>query len=164
MSEERTFSQEEVNQIVEERIARAREKWAKESGDGDLTQQLQAKDEEIATIRREYHLENTKRAVLDELDSRGVVDEGRRERVMKLVDLEAIESRQDVLAQVDGVAADLPELVRPRGAGSRGSKTPVSGASAAEKPLTREEVEAMSPAEVNSRWDSVKSFLAGERG
>jgi hypothetical protein len=31
MAEEKTFSQEDVNQIVEERIARAREKWAKDS-------------------------------------------------------------------------------------------------------------------------------------
>ncbi len=103
-----------------------------------------------------------------ELATRGVTDEGRIERVMKLVDLEAVEvrpgaeiGREDVLAQIDGVAKDLPELVRPRGAGSRGSHKPVGGV--AEKPLTREEVEKMGPDEINSRWDTVKAFLAGER-
>jgi hypothetical protein len=51
--------------------------------------------------------------------------------------------------------------VRPRGAGSRGSHKPVL--SPPEKPLTRQEVEKMGPEEINSRWDTVKAFLAGER-
>ena len=59
MSEEKTFSQEEVNQIVEERIARAREKWQKESESSaeteNLKAELAAKDAEISQIRREHY-------------------------------------------------------------------------------------------------------------
>jgi hypothetical protein len=29
--------------------------------------------------------------------------------------------------------------------------------------LTREEVEGMSESEINSRWEQIKSFMAGER-
>jgi hypothetical protein len=161
-------TQEEFNERIKSRLAREREKWEKGSGTEDLKAQLEAKDEEITEIKRDHHLEDARRAVASELATRGVTDEGRIERVMKLVDLEAVEvrpgseiGREDVLAQIDGVAKDLPELVRPRGAGSRGSHKPVGGL--AEKPLTREEVEKMGPEEINSRWDTVKAFLAGER-
>jgi hypothetical protein len=161
-------TQEEFDERIKARLAREREKWEKGSDAEDLKAQLEAKDEEISEIKREHHLENARRAVVGELATRGVTDGGRIERIMKLVDLEAVEvrpgseiGREDVLAQIDGVAKDLPELVRPRGAGSRGSHKPVGGL--AEKPLTREEVEKMGPDEINSRWDTVKAFLAGER-
>ncbi len=161
-------TQEEFDERIKARLAREREKWEKGSDAGDLKAELQAKDDEITKLGREHHLGNVRRALRNELLARGVTEEGRIERVMQLVDLEAVEvrpgseiGREDVLAQIDGVAADLPELVRPRGAGSRGSHKPVGGV--AEKPLTREEVEKMGPEEINSRWDTVKAFLAGER-
>jgi len=161
-------TQEEFNERIKSRLAREREKWEKGSDAGDLKAQLEAKDEEISEIKQEHHLADARRAVIGELTTRGVTDEGRIGRIMKLVDLEAVEARpgseigrEDVLAQIDGVAADLPELVRPRGAGSGGSRKPVGGPP--EKPLTREEVEKMGPDEINSRWDTVKAFLAGER-
>jgi hypothetical protein len=160
LSEERTFSQEEVNQIVEERIARAREKWAKESDGDDLHQQLQAKDEEIATIKREQFVKDAQRDVRAELVRRGLTDEGRIERAMKYIDFSEASDTSFALAQVDSLAKDLPELVPQRGAGSRGSSKPVI---THEPALTREQVEGMSEQEINSRWDSVKAFLAGER-
>ena len=33
-----------------------------------------------------------------------------------------------------------------------------------EKPLSRDELEKMSPEQVNSNWDRVRAFLQGERG
>ena len=170
MTEEKTFepitTQEEFNERIKSRLAREREKWEKESGTEDLKAQLKAKDEEISEIRREHHLEATRRAVVSEIANRGVTDDGRRERIMKLIDLEAIEAddhgprRDQVLSQLDSVATDLPELVRPRGSGSGGSSKPVL---TPEKPLTREELANMSEQDINSRWDQVKNFLAGER-
>ena len=161
-------TQEEFDERIKSRLAREREKWEKGSGVDDFRAQLEAKDEEISEIKQEHHLADARRAVIGELTTRGVTDEGRIGRIMKLVDLEAVEARpgseigrEDVLAQIDGVAADLPELVRPRGAGSGGSRKPVGGPP--EKPLTREEVEKMDESEINNRWDSVKAFLAGER-
>ncbi len=173
MTEEKTFelitSQEQFDERIKARLAREREKWEKESSSGaeELKAQLEAKELEIADLKREHDLENTRRAVHAELDQRGV-DAGRREHIMKLVDLGAIEvrpggepERAHILAQIDGVAKDLPELVRPSGAGSRGSSQPVVPQ---EKPLTRDEVENMDEAQINSRWDAVKAFMAGERG
>jgi hypothetical protein len=161
-------TQEEFNERIKARLAREREKWEKESGTEDLKSQLEAKDEEIAFVRREHYLDTARRAVREYLADRGVRDEGRIQRVMKLVDLDAIEpdaegnpNRLNVMGQVDGVAKDLPELVAPRRPSGVGSKQPVLPR---EKPLTRDEVENMSEAEINSRWDSVKGFLAGERG
>jgi hypothetical protein len=171
MTEEKTFepitTQEQLDEVIKNRIARAREKWEKESGAEDLKAQLEAKDEEISSIRREHFLENARRAVREHLADRGVRDEGRIERVMKLIDVDAIEpdaegnpSRLNVMGQVDGVAKDLPELVTPRRPSGVGSRQPVL---TPEKQLTRAEVENMSEAEINSKWDSVKGFLAGER-
>jgi hypothetical protein len=161
-------TQEEFDERIKSRLAREREKWEKGSDVEDLQRQLEAKEVEISNNRREHHLAAARRALRDELLARGVTEEGRIERVMQLVDLEAVEvrpggeiAREDVLGQIDGVATDLPELVRPRGAGSGGSRKPVL---AQDKPLTREEVEKMGPDEINSRWDTVKAFLAGQRG
>jgi hypothetical protein len=57
----------------------------------------------------------------------------------------------------------MPELLSYQlGAGSGiGSEKPVL---TQEKPLTREEVESMSEKEINSNWERVKTFMAGERG
>jgi hypothetical protein len=159
MSEEKTFSQEEVNQIVEERIARAREKWQKESESSAETENLKA---ELEALKHERFLENAQRDVRAELAKRGVVDKGRQERVMKLIDFSEASDSSFALAQIDQVAKDVPELVRPRGAGSGGSSRPVLQPQ--QKPLTREELEAMSESEINSRWDQIKAFMAGERG
>jgi hypothetical protein len=159
MSEEKTFSQEEVNQIVEERIARAREKWQKESESSAETENLKA---ELEALKHERFLENAQRDVRAELAKRGVVDKGRQERVMKLIDFSEASDSSFALAQIDQVAKDVPELVCPRGAGSGGSSRPVLQPQ--QKPLTREELEAMSESEINSRWDQIKAFMAGERG
>ena len=161
-------TQEEFDDRIKARLARERERWEKQTDVDELRAQLEAREEEIATIRREHYLEDARRAVVGELASRGVTDEERIQRVMKLIDLEGIEPDQDgapargaVLSQLDSVASDVPELVRPRGAGSGGSRHPVLKT---DELLSREEVENMSPEQVNSNWDRVQRFLRGERG
>ena len=85
-------------------------------------------------------------------------------RVLRSWRIEAAEdgspSREHILTQIDGVAKDVPELVKPRGAGSSGSRQPVLKT---EKPLSRDALENMGPDEINSRWDTVRKFLAGKR-
>jgi len=163
MTEEKTFepitTQEAFDERIKARLAREREKWEKESGVAEL-------QEEISSLKREHYREATERAIKAELASRGVTEEGRVARVMKLLDLEAIEADEDgnpnklgVMGQVDSVATDLPELVSPRSL-SGGSKQPVL---TEEKPLTRDEVENMSEEQVNSNWERIQAFLAGER-
>jgi hypothetical protein len=161
--------QAKVDEIVKARISREKERWEKESGTEDLQAQLAAKDEEIAQIRREHYRADARRAIVDELAASGVSGDGRIERILRHVDLDAIEPADDgrphfgsVRGQLAGVSRDMPELLDYKlGAGSGiGSKNPVL---AQEKPLTREEVEAMSQSEINSRWDQIKRFMAGER-
>jgi hypothetical protein len=162
-------TQEEFDERIKARLAREREKWAKESDTEDLRAQLEAKDEEMSQIRREHYCANARRAVVDELGAHGVTEEGRIERILRHVDLDAIEPAEDgrphfgsVRGQLAGVSRDMPELLSYQlGSGSGiGSKKPVL---TQEKPLTREEVEGMSESEINSRWDQVKRFMAGER-
>src|SRR5215213_220254 len=174
MSEEKTFepitSQEEFDERIKARLAREREKWEKESGDHDLRAQLEAKDAEIAQIQREHYRADARRAVVDELAAHGVTEEGRIERILRHVDLDAIERAEDgspyfgsVRGELADVSRDMPELLSYQlGTGSGiGSKMPVL---TQEKPLTREEVEGMSESEINSNWERVKAFMAGERG
>jgi hypothetical protein len=174
MSEEKTFepitSQTEFDERIKARLAREREKWEKESGTEDFKALLSEKDEEIAQIRREHYRANARRAVVDELAAYGVTEEGRIERILRHVDLDAIEPAEDgkphfgdVRSQLVDVSRDMPELLSYQlGSGSGiGSKKPVL---TQEKPLTREEVEGMSEKEINSNWGRVKAFMAGERG
>jgi hypothetical protein len=171
MTEEKTFepitTQAQFDERIKARLAREREKWEKESETfaetENLKAELQAKDKEIAQIRRERFLENAQRDVRAELARRGVTDSGRQERIMKLLDFSEASDSSFAVAQIDDLARDVPELVRPRGAGSGGSSRPGLQPSEAQKPLTREAVEGMSQHEINSNWDRVKGFLAGER-
>jgi hypothetical protein len=173
MAEEKTFEpihdQKTFDERIKARLAREREKWEKESGTEDLKALLSEKDEEIAQIRREHYRADARRAAVDELAAHGVTEEGRIERILRHVDLDAIEPAEDgkphfgdVRSQLVDVSRDMPELLTYQlGAGSGiGSKTPVL---TQEKPLTRDEVEQMSEQEINSNWDRVKRFMAGER-
>ena len=174
MTEEKAFEpitgQAEFDERRKARLAREREKWEKESGSADLKAQLQSKDEEIAQIRREHYRAEARRAIVDELASHGVTEEGRIKRILRHVDLGEIEPSEDgnpyfgsVRRQLASVSKDMPELLKYElGAGSgHGSKRPVL---TQEKPLTREDVESMSEPEINSNWERVKAFMAGERG
>jgi hypothetical protein len=158
-----------IDEIVKQRVARERERLEKESGVEDFKAQLAARDEEISQIRREHYRANARRAVVDELGAHGVTEEGRIERILRHVDLDEVEPGEDgkpyfgsIRGQLAGVSRDMPELLSYQlGAGSGiGSKKPVLQR---EAPLTREEVESMSESEINSRWDTVRKFLAGER-
>jgi hypothetical protein len=169
MSFEPITSQEQFDEAIKSRLARERERWQKESGTEDLKALLEAKDEEISQIQREHYRANARRAIVDELASHGVTEAGRQERVLRYIDLDEIQPGEDgkpyfgsVRQQLAGVSRDMPELLSYQlGAGSGGSKAPVLPR---ETPLTHQELEAMSESEINSRWDQIKAFMAGERG
>jgi hypothetical protein len=162
-------TQEEFDQRIKARLARERERWEKGSEVEELKAQLAAKEDEVSQIRREHYRADARRAVVDELAASGITGEGRVERILRHVDLDGIEPAEDgspyfgsVRGQLASVSRDMPELLSYRlGSGSGGSKKPVLQR---EAPLSREEIEAMSESEINSRWDQIKAFMAGERG
>jgi hypothetical protein len=174
MTEEKTFepitSQQEFDERIKARLARERERLEKESGVEDLKAELDAKVEEIAQIQRERYREHARRDLVANLEYKGITDEGRQQRILKHVDFDAIEPGHDgnpspisVDEQLASIHQDMPELLPEKvmvGAGSGGSKRPVLKT---EEPLTREQVEKMSESEINSNWERVKRFMAGQR-
>jgi hypothetical protein len=179
-------SQQEFDEMIKARLARERarerERLEKESGvedlkaqlaakDAELKEQLASKNEELAQIQRERYRENVRRELVANLEYKGITDEGRQQRILKHVDFDAIEPGHDgrpspisVDEQLASIHQDMPELLPEKfmvGAGSGGSKRPVLKT---EEPLTREQVEKMSESEINSNWQRVKRFMAGERG
>ena len=152
MTFEPIHDQASFDERIKARLARERERWEKESDSENLKAQLESKDKELVRARAQYDVDL-------ELSRRGLDRLGKSERIKKLVDYE---SETPVADQLQQLSRDVPELFSvPRGAGSGGSSKPVLQPQ--EKPLSREDVVAMSPEEINSRWDSVKAFLAGER-
>src|SRR5829696_4153597 len=171
MSENVEFTPEQqakIDEIVKQRVARERERLEKESGVEELKVALEAKDEQISQIQREHYRADARRAIVDELGAHGITEEGRIERVLRYVDLDEVEPGEDgnpyfgsVRQQLASVSKDMPELLSYHlGAGSGGSSKPVLPR---EAPLSREEVEAMDESQINSNWDRVKAFMAGER-
>jgi hypothetical protein len=170
MTFEPITTQEEFDTRIKSRLAREREKWEKESDTEELKAELALKDEEIAQVQLEHYRANARRAVVDELGAHGVTEEGRIERILRHIDVDAIEPAEDgspyfgsIRGQLAGVSRDMSELLSYQlGSGSGiGSKKPVL---TGEKPLSREEVEGMSEKDINSNWERVKAFMAGERG
>jgi hypothetical protein len=156
MTDEKTFapinSQAEFDERIKARLARERERWEKESHAEELRTQLEVKDRELARTRAQYDVDL-------ELSRRGLDASGKSERIKKLLDYDA---ETPVTDQLQQLSRDVPELFSvPRGAGSGGSSRPVLRQE--EMPLSREDVEGMSEQEINSNWDRVKAFLAGER-
>src|SRR5688500_16133031 len=99
MSAEKTFApittQEEFDERIKASPAREREEWEKETSTDDLKAQLAAKDEEHAQIQREHYRADARRAVVYELASHGVTEEGRIERILRHVDLDEVEPGED---------------------------------------------------------------------
>jgi|SRR5215203_362408 len=162
MTENKTFepitTQEEFDERIKARLARERERWEKEDGGAaeDLRAQLEAKDEELSSTKAQH-------AVDWDLARRGITDETRQARIKKLIDLSGA-SGIEPAAQLEALSKEVPELfVVHVGAGSGGgSKTRVLEPT--EKPVTRDELEGMSESEINSNWQRIQGFLAGERG
>jgi hypothetical protein len=160
MTEDKTFqpinSQAVFDERIKARLARERERWEKESDSENLRAELEAKDKQLARVRGEHAVD----IALRDRGLTGPVGGPKAERIKKLLDFDT-ETPPEV--QLETLSKDVPELFSlPRGAGSGGSSKPVLQPQ--EKPLSRDEVEAMSEQEINSNWNRVKAFLAGERG
>ena len=145
-------TQEQLDAIIAKRLRDQKDKTQEVE---NLKTQLEAKDAEIATLQKTHCLEW-------ELAKRGLdtpLTAAKVESIKKLIDLE---SETDPAQQIDSLSKQVPELFEvPEGTGSGYfSKQPALDR---EKPLTEEDVSNMSESEINSNWERVKGFLAGER-
>jgi predicted RNase H-like nuclease (RuvC/YqgF family) len=161
MTEEKTFepitSQAEFDERIKARLARERERWAKESDTEDLKTRLEAKEAEIATLQKTHSLEW-------ELAQRGLdtpLTAAKVETIKSLIDLD---SETDPAEQIDSLSKRVPELFMvPQGAGSGYfSKKPALDR---EKELTEEDIAGMTPEEMAkpSVMERIDRFMGGRR-
>lgn len=178
-------SQEEFDKRLGKRLAAERDKWEREAGVEEVRTKLQAqidqlsaavedKERQLSGVHKEHRRQELERNTKALLAERGVEDEARQKRVMRLVDFDGAladegpsEPEKVVEWQLRQLANDIPELLSKRefpiGAGSGGSSKPVF--LAREKPLTEEELAEMSPDEMSqpSVMERVDRFMKGER-
>lgn len=153
--------QAEFDNMVKGRIAREREKWEKDSGIADAHER--AEKAERAAYGRV--LDRDARDVL-----RGMgVPENRHGRILKNAELpdkpgeDGEPDKSAITSAFKGLHKEVPELF---GTEARVEDTALDtggAGDAGDGPLTREQVENMSPREINSMWDRVSAFMAGER-
>jgi hypothetical protein len=138
----------------------------------NLKAQLEAKDTEIADVRKSHFRQLAERGIKDILAERGVKEPARIQRAIRLMDLDAIEPDNDgnpsflhVQAQVDGVAQDVPELVAPRSPSGAGSDKRLDFTKT-DRPLTEEDLANMTPEEMARPGirERIDAFMAGQRG
>lgn len=162
-------SQEEFDRQIEDRLKRARNQWERESG---ISEALRERDEaRTATTQAESDAFDRllRRDARDALVGMNVKDPKRQQLIMKLADLSSVEAGPDgepnkkaITDALKALHKDTPEVF---GEGATVADAAPDGDAGGDEnaPLTEASVAAMSPEEVNSNWDRVKAFLAGER-
>lgn len=152
--EDKKFSQEDVDKIVQERLARERAKFS----DYDA---IKAELEATRTSHAELKAENTSlKAELAEKDGKMRDSETRamKAEIAKTVGLpEALSSRiqGETEAELLADAKRLAEAMGPGPAVGSGTAPPTG----AKKPLTRADLKKMTPEEITANWDQIKSQL-----
>jgi hypothetical protein len=152
--EEKKFTQEDVDKIVQERLARERAKYA----DYD---QIKAELEATRASHAELRAENvTLKAEIAERDGKAKDSElkAQKAEIAKKAGLpEALSSRIEG-ATPEELEADALRLAESLGPGpSVGTGTnPPTGA---KRPLTRADIKKMSPDEITENWDQIKTQL-----
>ncbi len=175
-------TQEEFDERLKGRLARERERWEKESVPKErvealteessvLARELEAKERELEGVHKEHRMQELERTTKALLTERGVEDEARQKRVMRLLDFDGALADEEPVSlvewQLKQLANDVPELLSPKefptGAGSGlGSRKPVL---TRKKPLTEEELAAMRPEQMAEPGVMAKidAFMKGER-
>lgn len=166
-------TQEQLDQIVEGRLQRARQTWERESNIPTIEQE---RDDAIARANRAERdtLDRlVRRDARDVLTGMNVRDPKAQQTIMRLADFSRVEAGDDgepnrkaIGDAIKAVHADTPAVFGPdaRVADAAPDADDSGPAAQANGPLTEAQVSGMSPQEINSNWDRVKSFLSGERG
>ncbi len=173
-------NQEQLDELMKSRLERARASWEKEAGIEEYRKQAEEAEARAEARVQEAEakaygrvLERDARTVLGSMN---VTDPKRQELVLKLAgtleetpqlengdpDPKALERRFKELykSAPDVFGADAQVLERGLDTSTRDSS---SSSSSAWDSLTEERVAIMSPDEINSNWDRIKAWMAGER-
>lgn len=171
---QKTFSQEEVNKIIDQRLKRAEKGWA----DKVAEDSKKAAMSEADRLKSEVDAANLKATKAGEAANQRVVTAEARvallvagikaERVgraLKMLELADIAVDDDgtpdqaaIDAAVKALIEDMPEFVAAAGAAKGG--TDFGGANTKGPPLTKELIESMTPEEFQSRYAEIQSFYA----
>jgi septal ring factor EnvC (AmiA/AmiB activator) len=152
--EEKKFTQEDVDKIVQERLARERAKYA----DYD---QIKAELEATRASHAELRAENvTLKAEIAERDGKMKDSEMKAQKaeVARKAGLsEALADRIQGATpeEMEADALRLAEAMGPGPAVGTGTNPPTG----AKRPLTRADVKKMSPDEITANWDQIKAQL-----
>ncbi len=147
-------SQEEFDQAISGRINRERDKIKKESGGNE---ELESAQSRVSELEGEIQRRDAK-AVLSEM----AVDPARHDKILKLADIPEDGGAKVMRQAFKDLHGEMPEVFG-ENAQVRDKGVDTSGSDDSTGPLTREQVDQMSPQQINSNWDRVKAFVSGER-
>ncbi len=156
----KTFTQDEVNRLLakEKRDAEARTKAAEAKAKLSEDERTKA---ELAEARSQLAERDRRDAVKEASEKAGVNNPSLLYKAIK-DDLEIDEKTGQIknLTEVmEAAKADFPQLFTPK---SQGSADGGSG-KGKQSTLTKEEVEKMSPKEIEDRWEEVSTFLTSQK-
>lgn len=165
-------NQDEFDELVSKRLSREREKIERQAGIEEyrkLAEEAEARAQEAEARAYQRVLVRDAKGLLG---SMGVEDAKRQDRIMRLVDLSDLppDAHGDpdlvVLARkFKSLAEEMPEAFPPGSSPLEKGLDTSLGAAADDggEIVSREQVESMSPEEINGRWPQIKAFLSGER-
>jgi len=152
-------NQEQLDALIKTRLERARAEQSQRIAE------LEAAVEEAQAAGYQRILQRDARNLLGSMN----VATSRHERIMRLAELGDVAKTEDGEPDIRTLERKFKELYKemPEVFGPDAKVEEVgldtSGRNGGADELTREKIESMSPDEVNSNWDRVKAFLAGER-
>lgn len=160
----RTFTQEELNDIIEGRLAKAKKAWDKELADKQSEAEKLAKmdadqkkayefDKKLKELERR-EAEITKR----ELKSQALEMLTQKNLPSSLVDLLNLTDADSCKASIDAVEKAFSQAVQTDVDNKLKGSGPLKKAPGV-KSYTKEQISGMSAAEINANWDAVKESL-----
>lgn len=164
-------TQEEFDQHISGRLQRARTQWERESGLADTQRERDEARQRATRAERDALDRLMKRDARDVLAGMNVSDPKRQALILKLADLTGVQAGEDgepnrkaITDAIKALHAETPDVfgteAQVQDAAPDGG---AAGSSGADAPLTREQIDKMSPQEINGAWDRISAFLSGER-
>ncbi len=165
-------SQEEFDQHISTRLQRARTQWERESGLADTQRERDEARQAASRAERDGLDRLVRRDARDVLAGMNVSDPKRQALILKLADLSGVQAGEDgepnrkaLTDAIKALHAETPDVfgteAQVQDAAPDGGAA--AGSSGTDAPLTREQIDRMSPQEINGAWDRISAFLSGER-